>query len=379
MIPQLVPALSSGFSLAAFMAAQSAGFWYDFTRSDTMFQEDVGPTPADEPNEVIGMALSQRLWLGKTRDAFLAGQPEKITNGDFASATGWTLGAGWTISGGKATLDGSYAPGSSRDMTQAAGLTVGRVYRVTMDVTNPGNISTGTITILAAGQTVGTAFAAATSSQSITGYFVANSTSAVISYTRSTTLTGNLSIDNLSIKEVSQVSATQTTSSYKPKFQLVGATGDATDDALPTNYAAGSGENFVMLPGVSVPATIPTVRALVGAADGASNGAFLSISAQGWPRVTLGSTLLVANTLDLRGGVHDIGFWTDSGTLYLYVDGVVAASGAWAGTIPTTTWNLFSLNNNGTASNFFGGSLSKALAGRDTIDLATANLICATA
>lgn len=33
------------------------------------------------------------------------GSPELVVNGDFDDATGWTLGAGWSISGGVATVD----------------------------------------------------------------------------------------------------------------------------------------------------------------------------------------------------------------------------------------------------------------------------------
>src|SRR5690606_7271653 len=68
-----------GIDLNAFMAAQSDGLWFDFTQTDRLFQENVGPTPANDPGEVIGLAMSQRVWGGKTLAELLAGQPELVT------------------------------------------------------------------------------------------------------------------------------------------------------------------------------------------------------------------------------------------------------------------------------------------------------------
>lgn len=350
------------FSLPAFMASQSAGFWYDFTRSDTMFQEDVGPTPADEPNEVIGLALSQRLWGGQTRTGYLAGQPDlAAAYGDMGSATGWTLSSSWAISGGSlnkldsGTGDASYT---------AAGLTPGRLYYCEFSATAAVNVRNGTQFVSTTSVGAGRRVAYFTATASNTGF-------------QGGAL--GLVIDDLTIKEVSQVPATQSATSFKVKYQLVGATGDGTDDRARTNYAAGSGENFLMLPATTVPVTLAGTQVLAGAMDGSANGAYVAITAGGTLRVKWGSTTLDSTGVDLRNGAHDLGFWTDNGTLYLFADGVVVGSGAWTGTIPTTTWNLWALNNNGTASNFFAGSLTAALAGREAINLARAIQICANA
>ena len=58
--------------------------------------------------------------------------PELITNGSFTTDTSWTKGTGWTISGGTANADGT---GSFTEISQViAGLVIGAVYRVTIDV-----------------------------------------------------------------------------------------------------------------------------------------------------------------------------------------------------------------------------------------------------
>lgn len=70
---------------------------------------------------------------------------ELITNGTFASDTGWTKGAGWTISGGVATK----AAGSASDLTNTGlSLAVG-VYKVVLTAT----VTAGTLTLSCAGST----------------------------------------------------------------------------------------------------------------------------------------------------------------------------------------------------------------------------------
>jgi hypothetical protein len=59
---------------------------------------------------------------------------ELVTNGDFATDSDWTKGAGWTISGGKANCDGTYPAGTS--ITQDIGVTLNKTYKVTYTVSN---------------------------------------------------------------------------------------------------------------------------------------------------------------------------------------------------------------------------------------------------
>jgi hypothetical protein len=57
--------------------------------------------------------------------------PELLSNGQLSSPTGWTLGSGWTISGGVATA----VAGTASNLSHAAPLEAGAVYRVEFDVT----------------------------------------------------------------------------------------------------------------------------------------------------------------------------------------------------------------------------------------------------
>lgn len=365
--PGHIARVMGSFSLDAFMASQSAGFWYNFLRNDTMFQEDVGPTPADEPNEVIGLALSQRLWGGQTRAGYLAGQPENRQSGS-PVLTGTATAATYNTSTGAGTV--TRVAFTNQSGVAISGLTGARVYAIDIDAPANMNIRDG---VTATGAAI-----AATSAGRNTYYVMIGAAAAGLTIT-ATAAGGTQSFTLHSVRLASQVPATQSTTSFKVKYQLVGATGDGTDDREVTNYAAGSGENFLMLPDTTVPVTLAGTQVMAGAMDGSANGAYVAITTNGLLRVKWGSTTLDSTGVDLRNGVHDLGFWTDNGTLYLFADGVVVGSGAWTGTIPTTTWNLWALNNNGTASNFFAGSLSAALAGREAINLARAIHICANA
>ena len=68
-------------------------------------------------------------------------QTELVTNGDFASATGWALDSNWAISGGAATADGTNSNKLSQDL--GAQLVLGKTYRYSFDWTRTSGTSLG--------------------------------------------------------------------------------------------------------------------------------------------------------------------------------------------------------------------------------------------
>lgn len=77
---------------------------------------------------------------------------EYVTNGTFASDTGWTKGTGWTIAAGVATATGAISTALSQ--TLAIALIPGYSYTVTFTVTA---FTAGTIAVSLGGGTAGTA------------------------------------------------------------------------------------------------------------------------------------------------------------------------------------------------------------------------------
>jgi hypothetical protein len=77
---------------------------------------------------------------------------EYVTNGTFASDTGWTKGAGWTIAAGVATATGAIS--TTLSQTAAIALIPGYSYTVTFTISA---FTAGTIAVSLGGGTAGTA------------------------------------------------------------------------------------------------------------------------------------------------------------------------------------------------------------------------------
>jgi hypothetical protein len=122
---------------------------------------------------------------------------ELVTNGDFATDSDWTKGTGWTISGGKA--NGASAGG---DITQAISIPINKTYRVNYTISN---YSSGIFRIILGGYVAGTNKAAnGTYTDIIT---VSNASSNSLLYLAGDVSAVTLSIDNVSVMEVTAENA----------------------------------------------------------------------------------------------------------------------------------------------------------------------------
>jgi hypothetical protein len=98
------------------------GAWYDPSDFSTLYQTSTGTTPVTAVEQPVGLMLdrSRGLVLGA----------ELVTNGDFSSATGWTVPAAWAISGGAARVTVAAAPTN----VLRSSLSAGAWYLVTIVV-----------------------------------------------------------------------------------------------------------------------------------------------------------------------------------------------------------------------------------------------------
>ena len=350
-----------GFNLDAFMAAQADGLYFDTTKTDRFFQENTGPTLADDVGEAMGLALSQRAWNGQTLAEVLAAATEKVANGDFASDTAWTKGAGWSIAGGVAV----HATGNTAGLTQPSTLTVGRRYRVMFDVVGS---TAGSIRL-----ETGSAADEKTDNLSGNGTKVAYLVAGAfvnISFIPFSTFDG--SIDNVSIKEVPGKHGIQATGTLKPTRQTTGAKFDGADDSWLTSYMAAAGENFIVAL-VDVPASLSGTQFIAGA-TGASlaNACLLGITSAGRVGAGVGSKLPATQegTSDVRGQTVAVGLSFDGSIVKVFVNDSEEFAGAQSGTATTLVpLRIGAFNNNGTAANFFGGAVKKLVAGREFLTL----------
>jgi hypothetical protein len=179
-------ALTLALSLVLLPSAGWAGQIYNY------------PNPATNPN------FTGKLSLTGYEVITNATGPEKITNGAMGAATGWTLGADWSIGGGVATK----AAGGASTLSQASAdmvtpLVVGELYRLayTLDTT----VTTGGLTPSAGGWT-GTN---QTADGTYIEWFRASSTAALTFTPGAAALT--CTVNNVSLKKVGTQAADQVT------------------------------------------------------------------------------------------------------------------------------------------------------------------------
>lgn len=348
------------FDLDAFMAAQTDGLYNRFDLTDRLFQENVGPTPADDAGEVIGLALGQRLWGGKTLAQVLAAQAELVTNGGFDSDTAWSKSAGAVISGGVATI--MSADGSLSSISQNFTAVVGAVYQVEFDlisITGAGvSVDFG---VSNTNNTMGTALGRRTI------YLKAGEAGAYVSIKRTSGIT-TFTIDNVSVKLVPGNHALQATTNYKPKYQTGGgALFDGFDDNLLTSYVIGAGANFIVAK-VTVPETLSGTQIITGMVQSGAN-AYIGVATSGQLRVNVANAAFDRGP-DLRGQAVSVGFAWDGTNLRSFVIDQVYET-LQSGT-PTTASPIRIGSGNsaaGIATSFFGGIIHSLAAGREFIDL----------
>lgn len=188
------------FSPAALFAAGEQGVWYDPSDLTTLFQDSAGTTPVTAVQQPVGLMLdkSKGLVLGS----------ELVTNGDFSSSTGWTLGSGWSISGGRANIDGTNAGSSLLTLAAGVSATAGKVYKVSFTYSSTSgrlrfNPILGSSTTLIASGTSGT----------FTAYLTALDSTCVVQAPDANTVAW---VDNISVKELPGNHAFQTTSASRP-------------------------------------------------------------------------------------------------------------------------------------------------------------------
>ena len=383
-----------GFStLAAFMAAQSDGLWLDFTKTDRHFQDASLTTLGDDAGEAIGYALDGRKWRGLSYSAFLAAQPELVTNGNFdTDLTGWNS----VNTGGVASGQGTLSLVSNRLRNTASGASLSRyaTQRLTGLTVGDSLLMKGVFNRQTQAWTsaqLRTAISSGTQITSLATNFAAGDVSFAYLSDPAAQSAYNLNLigaadtaalyadfDQISVKAIPGQHARQATAGSRPLRQTAGAKFDGTDDNLLSTYLAAAGANFLQVR-TTVPASLAATQIIAGAEAAASANRFqIGINTSGFACAGLGAdamTTIVGNT-DLRGTEADIALTCDGNTARLLVNGAVQYQAAQNG-LPTTAIppRVGANNANGTAGSFYAGYVKHLLSGREFLSLALFNQI----
>lgn len=363
--------------LAAF-ADGTDGFYFDFSKTDRLFQAVNSGVLADDAGESIALALESSKWNGRTLAQELAQQAELFPDGDIPNTTGWTS-ANATLTAeanGLKLLSTAVGAAARTAYKQFDGLTIGRWYYAELGVTEVGGTASGAITIRF--QVTTLAGASIRDSLTTTGagsrlaYFQATATSHRIQcrFDGSGADTTTYAIfDNISVKEVPRFHGVQTTGASQPKWQTGGLVRfDGTDDILITPAVAAT-ELTMMFKGRL---SVSGANSFVFATNFGGNRAYLGFDASGQLFANFGATA-VTRTGNLATTVGVGAVTLSGGIATLYWQGAVAAGPSPVGdpntTIPIAVGSL--TTGPGAYGSFFSGDLyhalviKKALAGAD--------------
>lgn len=195
----------------------------------TLFEDPTGNIVVARPEQPIGMALDKRLGLVPGANV--------VTNGDFSSGTGWTLGGSWVISGGVLTAT---AVGSGTTTSRTGDVVAGKWYKATVVINS-----------LTGGVKVGIGGADSTTITGAGTYcFILRATNTNVSLQAQGTST--FVIDSITAQELSGNHATQPTAGKKPKLSLRKNL-VTSSEAVGTSYFGGTTAGCTTVDGISRP------------------------------------------------------------------------------------------------------------------------------
>lgn len=328
---------------------------FDFRKTDRLFQEAVGPTPADDNGELIGLGIGAEKQGSKTFATVMAGQSD--TSGPFTSNIGAVV-----YTGGVATY--TNATTGNGILTAISSITLGKLYAITFRVVS---ISSGSLRAYAGSGGGGPTI---TTPGTYTAYLIAAGSTqvSIIAFAAGT----DAVVDSISVKAVPAHYAVQTgAGSLKPQLQAKGMQGDGSDDNLLTDWLAQAGANCIVLQ-ASVPATLATMLIIAGAQDASSTNKFwLGVNVNGFLICGLGPNTMTVSATDNRGTDVVMALTCDGTTVKVFVNNAETYSSAQVG-VPTTVTalRLGALNANGAAALFWPGSIRRSAFGKKMITLA---------
>ena len=164
--------------------------------------------------------------------------------------------------------------------------------------------------------------------------------------------------------------ASQSVNNSRPVLQSDGLKFDGSDDSELSDWLFGAGANCIVAQ-VTVPAVLSTGCFIAGVI-GASAGRFrLGVLASGLLQAGVGDqTVFPGATMDVRGQTVVVGLTASGGTARIFAGSTQQSSVAYTGAAATNVAAMFGASSgNGTAQQFFPGSVKRIAFGRVDLSL----------
>lgn len=202
---------------------------YDPSDLTSIYQSRTGGSTG-AVGSVVGIMLDKSRMGGLSAAAFIAGQPELVTNGGFDADASWTKNFGSTISGGALNLDGATSIASGNVIAEPStplSVTAGAWYSITYTIVGG--------TTLNISSTIGGALGEPRSAAGTYTDIIRATTTANLTFNgRSSTGARTGSIDNVSVKAIPGYHALAPSDAARPILRQSGSTyyldADGTDD-----------------------------------------------------------------------------------------------------------------------------------------------------
>jgi hypothetical protein len=332
------------FSAFGLFSGGGLGLLYNSSDMSTLFQDSLGTTPVTTAGQSNGLTLdkSQGLVLG----------PELVTNGDFAIVSDWSLGSGWAISGGSGNHTSG---GGTGDLRQSITMENGKSYKIpwSLIATSGSALGAARINSVVLDSNMGTvgnyqAIYLKTASESGDLIFAANNLT-------------ECKLDDVSVREIPGNHATQSSGSFKSKYQAGPdrKVFDGIDDR----------DNTILKPTASGTLAVrmrsnTASKVAIGSQPASDGRCYIGLASDGSLAGGIGTqaTSVIKGSADVRTDwVTGVLTW-DGSTVTLYQDGTSVYSAAQSGAVSTTIdLTVGALNNNSTAIAFLDGDIARAL------------------